>query len=62
MRVCSQVFSYSTTLGAQDVSRNGASTALANIYSFLPPLFYSEDAKEGAMAMVERRTADFKGY
>ena len=46
---------------AQDASRNGASVALANIHSYLPPLFYSEDAKEGAMAMVERREAEFKG-
>ena len=43
MRVCSQVFSYSTTLGAQDVSRNGASAALANIHGYLPHLFHSED-------------------
>lgn len=62
MRVCSQVFSYSTTLGAQDVSRNGAKVALANIHGYLPPLFHSEDVKEGAMAMVERRAAEFKGY
>ena len=61
MRVCSQVFSYSTTLGAQDVSRNGAKVALANIHGYLPPLFHSEDAKEGAMAMVERREAEFVG-
>ena len=46
---------------AQDASRNGASAALANIHSYLPPLFHSEDAKEGAMAMVERREAEFKG-
>ena len=46
---------------AQDASRNGAAAALANIHSFLPPLFHSEDAKEGAMAMVERREAEFKG-
>ena len=61
MRVCSQVFSYSTTLGAQDVSRNGASAALANIHGYLPHLFHSEDAKEGAIAMVERRDAEFVG-
>ena len=46
---------------AQDASRNGAKAALANIHGYLPHLFHSEDAKEGAMAMVERRAADFKG-
>ena len=46
---------------AQDVSRSGTAAALANIHSYLPHLFHSEDAKEGAMAMVERREADFKG-
>ncbi len=61
MRVYSQVFSYSTTLEAQDASRNVASVALANIHGYLPHLFHSEDAKEGAMAMVERREAEFVG-
>ncbi|MEC5209785.1 enoyl-CoA hydratase [Psychrobacter sp. PL15] len=46
---------------AQDASRNGASAALANIHSYLPHLFHSEDAKEGVMAMVERRAAEFRG-
>ncbi len=46
---------------AQDASRNGASAALANIHSYLPSLFHSEDAKEGVMAMVERRAAAFVG-
>lgn len=46
---------------AQDASRNGAASAIANIHSYLPPLFHSEDARKGAMAMVERRAADFKG-
>ena len=46
---------------AQDASRNGAKSALANIHSYLPHLFHSEDAKEGAMAMVERRAAEFVG-
>ena len=46
---------------AQDASRNGAKAALANIHGYLPSLFYSEDAKEGAMAMVERREAEFQG-
>ena len=46
---------------ALDASRNGAKAALANIHGYLPPLFHSEDAKEGAIAMVERRAAEFKG-
>ncbi|WP_182405745.1 crotonase/enoyl-CoA hydratase family protein [Psychrobacter sp. GP33] len=46
---------------AQDASRNGAKVALTNIHSYLPPLFHSEDAKEGMMAMVERRVAEFVG-
>lgn len=46
---------------AQDASRNGAAVAMANIHSFLPPLFHSKDAKEGVMAMVERRQAEFVG-
>ena len=46
---------------AQDGVRNGAAAALANIPSYLPDLFNSEDAKEGVMAMVERRAAVFKG-
>lgn len=46
---------------AQDGARNGAAAALANIPSYLPDLFASEDAKEGVMAMIERRAAVFKG-
>ncbi len=46
---------------AQDGVRNGAASALANVHSFLPPLFASEDATEGRMSMVERRPAVFKG-
>lgn len=46
---------------AQDATRNGAGVALGNIHSYLPALFHSEDAKEGAMAMVERRAAEFVG-
>ncbi|WP_019672130.1 crotonase/enoyl-CoA hydratase family protein [Psychrobacter lutiphocae] len=46
---------------AQDAARHGADSALANIHSFLPPLFNSDDAKEGVMSMVERREAQFKG-
>lgn len=46
---------------ALDGARNGADSALGNIHSFLPPLFHSEDAKEGVMSMVERREARFKG-
>lgn len=46
---------------ALDGARNGADSAMANIHSFLPPLFESEDAREGVMAMVERREANFKG-
>lgn len=46
---------------AQDASRSGTAAALANIHSYLPHLFHSEDAREGAMAMVERRAAEFKG-
>ena len=46
---------------AQDASRNGAKAALANIHGYLPHLFHSEDAKEGVMAMVERREAEFQG-
>ena len=46
---------------AQDAARNGTAAALANIHSFLPPLFASEDAKEGVISMVERREAQFKG-
>ena len=46
---------------AQEASRNGAKVALANIHGYLPHLFHSEDAKEGAMAMVERREAEFVG-
>lgn len=29
-------------------------------YSYLTYLFYLEDAREGAMAIVERREAEFK--
>lgn len=46
---------------AQDASRNGAKSALVNIHGYLPHLFHSEDAKEGVMAMVEHRAAEFKG-
>lgn len=46
---------------ALDGARNGADSALGNIHSFLPPLFHSEDTKEGVMSMVERREAQFKG-
>lgn len=46
---------------AQDASRNGAKAALTNIHGYLPSLFHSEDAKEGVMAMVERRAAEFQG-
>ena len=46
---------------AQDAARNGAGVALGNIHSYLPALFHSEDAKEGAVAMVERRAAEFVG-
>ena len=46
---------------AQDAVNNGAGVALGNIHGYLPELFHSEDAKEGAMAMVERRAAEFVG-
>ena len=46
---------------AHDASRNGAATALSNVYSYLPHLFHSEDAREGAISMVERREAEFTG-
>lgn len=35
--------------------------AMANIHSFLPPLFYSEDAKKGFVVMIVWRAAEFKG-
>ena len=46
---------------AQDAVNNGAGVALGNIHGYLPALFHSEDAREGAMAMVERRAAEFNG-
>lgn len=46
---------------ALDGARNGADSALSHISSFLPPIFKSEDAKEGVASMVERREARFKG-
>lgn len=61
MRVCSHVFSYSNALGVQDASRNASSATLANIHGYLSPLFHSEDAKKGEMAMVGMREAEFLG-
>lgn len=46
---------------AIDGARNGADSAFGSIASYLPPLFNSEDAREGVMSMVERREANFKG-
>lgn len=47
---------------AQDAKLNGEKAALGNIHSYLPELFASSDAVEGAKAMLERRAPKFLGH
>ena len=58
----------SAPLGVQSLLKSafegvhdGEVTAFANLHGYLPALFASQDAKEGAMAMIERREPSFSG-
>ena len=46
---------------AQTARVEGSKQAFAELHGYLPALFHSEDAKEGVMAMIERREAKFVG-
>lgn len=46
---------------AQQAFLQNPQVAFANLQSLLSPLLVSEDAREGVMAMIERRAPHFKG-
>lgn len=46
---------------ATDAVLDGQEAAFAKLNGYLPPLFQSQDAQEGVMAMLQKRPAQFQG-
>ena len=50
-----------TLASAKEAAEHGAELAFSNLQQQLAPLLKTQDAQEGVMAMLQRRTAQFKG-
>lgn len=50
-----------TLASAKEAAEQGAATAFAHLQQHLAPLLKTQDVQEGVMAMLQRRSPEFKG-
>ncbi|MGS0706072.1 crotonase/enoyl-CoA hydratase family protein [Acinetobacter sp. ANC 3781] len=50
-----------TLASAKEAAEHGAETAFSHLQQHLTPLLNTQDVQEGVMAMLQRRTPEFKG-
>ena len=50
-----------TLASAQEAVTQGAEAAFKQLNQHLQPLLHTHDVQEGVLAMLERRSANFKG-